>query len=128
MKRNRKVYAFATVTVMLLGLLSRKASTLLPEFMTIYLGDALWALMIFFGMAFLFSRLKTSRVWLVSLLFCWFIEITQLYHAPWIDAIRATTLGGLILGFGFLWSDILAYAIGTLAGALLDYCLIRRKK
>ncbi len=39
-------------------------------------------------------------------------EALQLYHAPWIEAIRQTRVGGLILGFGFLWSDIICYAIG----------------
>lgn len=126
--RSRKLYAFLTIIVMVLGLLSRKAAFLLPDIVTMYLGDALWALMIFFGAAFLFPKLKTSRIWLLSLLFCWFIETTQLYHAPWIDAIRATTLGGLILGFGFLWSDIIAYTVGTLVGALLDYYLVRKTR
>ena len=40
------------------------------------------------------------------------VELSQLYHAPWIDSIRQTTLGGLILGFGFLWSDLACYAVG----------------
>ncbi|MEC1172420.1 DUF2809 domain-containing protein, partial [Bacillus paralicheniformis] len=40
-----------------------------------------------------------------------------LYHAPWIDAIRAVPLGGLILGYGFLCSDLLAYVLGISAGA-----------
>ncbi len=43
------------------------------------------------------------------------VELSQLYHAPWIDSIRQTTLGGLILGFGFLWSDLACYALGVLA-------------
>ena len=48
------------------------------------------------------------------------IEISQLYHAAWIDAIRNTTLGGLILGFGFLWSDLVCYTIGIIVGAIID--------
>ena len=48
------------------------------------------------------------------------IEISQLYHAPWIDSIRATTLGGLILGFGFLWSDLICYTVGIVIGAIID--------
>ncbi len=48
------------------------------------------------------------------------IELSQLYHAPWIDSIRQTTLGGLILGFGFLWSDLACYAVGVVLGVLVD--------
>jgi hypothetical protein len=127
-RRSRKLSAFLTVLVMLAGLTSRRIAYLLPEVITTYLGDVLWALMIFLGIAFLFPKLKTSRIWLIALLFCWFIEVTQLYHAPWLDAIRETTIGGLVLGFGFLWSDILAYTIGTLIGVFIDRWLLYREK
>ncbi len=33
---------------------------------------------------------------------------------------RHTTLGGLILGFGFLWSDLVCYALGVELGVLVD--------
>ena len=56
----------------------------------------------------------------LALVFSYLIEISQLYHAPWIDAIRATALGGLVLGFGFLWSDILCYTVGVLLGIIVD--------
>ena len=47
------------------------------------------------------------------------VEISQLYHAPWIDSIRQTTLAALILGFGFLWSDLVCYAAGVSLGILI---------
>jgi hypothetical protein len=34
--------------------------------------------------------------------------------------IRRTTLGGLILGYGFLWSDLAAYLLGIMAGTIID--------
>jgi hypothetical protein len=86
-----------------------------------YLGDALWAAMVFYMAAFIFNKKSTVKVAVIALLFSYCIEISQLYHAPWIDNIRATTLGGLVLGFGFLWSDILAYTIGVSSAALLEY-------
>lgn len=46
-------------------------------------------------------------------------ELLQLYHAPWIEAIRQTRIGGLLLGFGFLWSDIICYAVGVMLAYLL---------
>jgi len=48
------------------------------------------------------------------------IELSQLYHAPWIDSIRHTTLGGLILGFGFVWSDLICYAVGVGLGLAIE--------
>jgi Protein of unknown function (DUF2809) len=40
--------------------------------------------------------------------------------APWIDSIRQTILGGLILGFGFLWSDFACYAVGVALGVMIE--------
>lgn len=57
---------------------------------------------------------------IISLSFCFVIEFSQLYHAEWIDQIRDTSLGGLVLGYGFLWSDIEAYTIRIAACAAIE--------
>ncbi|MEB3053018.1 DUF2809 domain-containing protein [Bacillus pseudomycoides] len=119
-KRNRLLYAILTIIVVILGLASRKFAYALPNLLNAYLGDALWALMIFIGFGFLFHKMKIKKIAFLSLLFCYGIEISQLYHADWIDNIRATTLGGLALGYGFLWSDLLAYTIGVGTGMLCE--------
>ncbi|MCY9159909.1 DUF2809 domain-containing protein [Bacillus atrophaeus] len=119
-ERNRFAYAGMTAVVMGLGLLSRKIPDVLPDVLNIYAGDALWALMIFLGTRFIFHTMKTSRAGLISLAFCYLIECSQLYHADWIDQIRDTTLGGLVLGYGFLWSDLGAYTIGIGIGVVID--------
>lgn len=120
---NRKSYFFLIVFTVLLGLSSRKFSILFPEIINQYLGDALWALMVYWLFRFIKPSLTFLNTSLFALLFSYSIEISQLYHANWIDSIRKTTLGGLILGFGFLWSDILAYSIGVFIGFLLDTIL-----
>lgn len=125
-KRNRILYAIFTIIVIVLGLSSRKFAYALPDILNAYLGDALWALMIFTGFGFLFPKLETKKLAVISLIFCYGIEISQLYHAEWIDSIRATTLGGLVLGYGFLWSDLVAYTIGVGVGMICE--LILRKK
>ena len=125
-KRNRLLYAVFTIVVVILGLSSRKFAFALPDLLNDYLGDALWALMIFTGFGFLFPKIETKKLAFISLIFCYGIEISQLYHAEWIDSIRATTLGGLVLGYGFLWSDLVAYTIGVGVGMLGEFML--RKK
>ena len=102
MKRNRLLYATFTILVIILGLSSRKFAFALPALLNNYLGDALWALMIFIGFGFLFPKIEMKKLALISLMFCYGIEVSQLYHAEWIDSIRATTLGGLVLGYGFV--------------------------
>ncbi|MEC0903001.1 MULTISPECIES: DUF2809 domain-containing protein [Bacillus] len=125
-KRNRLLYATFTIIVIILGLSSRKFAFALPELLNDYLGDALWALMIFIGFGFLFSKIETKKLAFISLIFCYGIEMSQLYHAEWIDNIRATTLGGLVLGYGFLWSDLVAYTIGVGVGLIFEFILQRK--
>lgn len=48
-------------------------------------------------------------------------ELSQLWHTPILDAIRSTTIGKLMLGVGFVWSDLVCYAAGT----ILAYFFIR---
>lgn len=128
-KRNRLLYGLMIVIVITLGLLSRKMAYAIPEIINAYLGDALWALMIFIGFGFIFKDMETKKIALMAITFCYLIEISQLYHAPWIDSIRKTTLCGLVLGYGFLWSDLIAYAIGIAVGVILEviYGIIKRQ-
>lgn len=64
--------------------------------------------------------MSRKGVFLISLLFCYFIEVSQLYQASWINNLRNTTIGGLILGHGFLWSDILAYTFGVTIATIFE--------
>lgn len=117
---NRIRYMFMSLIVMCLGLLSRKFVDYIPDIINMFLGDSLWALMIYLLIRMILIKFSINRVALISILFCFSIEISQLYHEPWIDAIRRTTLGGLVLGYGFLWSDLGAYLLGIVVGIIID--------
>lgn len=127
MKRNRKLYAGCIMMVILLGLLSRRFGALLPPWAAAYAGDILWGMMIFLMTGFLFHRKKTTPIAAIAYAFSVMVEVSQLYHAPWIDAVRAHRLGGLLLGYGFLWSDLLCYLAGVLAGALLERLIMKKE-
>ncbi len=122
--RNRLFYLTLIVAAVALGLASRHFS-FLPSFVHLYIGDVLWALMVFFIFGFLFPRQAIMRLAFYALCFSYAIEFSQLYHAPWIDNIRANRLGGLVLGFGFLWSDLIAYIVGISLGAAGETSLNR---
>ena len=129
MKRNRILYAVLAAACIGLGLASRAFLADLPAFLGEYGGDTIWAMMVYFLFAVLLAR---KPVWLVSLcalVFSYGIEFSQIYHAPWIDSVRATTLGGLVLGQGFLVSDLICYAAGILIALLIDTLIegIRRR-
>ena len=126
MKRSRLKYLTAAVVVVLLGLASRHYSDLIPPVVASYAGDTLWALTAFLGIGILFPGSSTARVGLAAMLFAVSIELSQLYQTPWINQLRNTTLGALILGQGFLWSDILCYAIGVGSGYILELWLYRK--
>ena len=59
-KRNRLIYGIVTLIVMFLGLCSRKLKYFIPDFLNVYLGDALWALMILCCVD-LFSKLQKQK-------------------------------------------------------------------
>ena len=89
------------------------------EWMKLYAGDVLWAAMIYWGFKFLFAQ-EPKRTAFYALISCFLIEFSQLYHAPWIDQIRSNRLGGLVLGFGFLWSDLSCYLVGVVGSYFVD--------
>jgi hypothetical protein len=114
--RSRVVYAIVLLLVIAAGLGSRLFGRHLPAFVATYAGDTLYATMVFVGLGLLVPRWSTARLAATALGLCVAIEISQLHHATWIDAIRRTTPGALVLGQGFLWSDLACYAAGVTLG------------
>ncbi|WP_127846322.1 ribosomal maturation YjgA family protein [Psychroflexus aestuariivivens] len=117
-------YAFLMLLSIGFGLASRRLNLGIPTEVNLYLGDAIWALMVYFGFRMFWPRLAIIQSAILAISFSFAIEISQLYQADWINEIRQTLLGGLILGFGFLWSDLVAYSIGVVFGFGIDYLLI----
>jgi hypothetical protein len=126
--RSRGRCAIALVLVIAAGLGSRVFGHVLPAFVAAYAGDTLYATMIVVGLALVAPRWPTARLVATALALSVAIEVSQLYHAPWIDAIRATTPGALVLGYGFLWSDLACYVVGVLLGGGLDVLLAHERR
>jgi hypothetical protein len=118
--RSRLVNATLLLLTVALGWASRRFSPALPDFVARYAGDALWAAMVFWLAAVACPRGRTRSLAAGALVTATVVELSQLVHAPWLDAARATRLGALALGQGFLWSDLACYAAGVCAAALLD--------
>ena len=123
-KRNRTLYAFLIIATIGMGLASRE--DFVPKLIFPYLGDILYTLMIFFVIGFLFSKLSSLKVALIAISICFIIEISQFYETDWIIDLRRNKLGGLILGFGFLWSDLISYVVGGILGFSLEYFLLKK--
>ena len=119
-RRNPLIQIILIGLACLLGIGSRHYAQVLPGFIGAYAGDTLWAWAAFLGIGLVLSQASTRTIALLAMACSVAVEISQLYHAPWIDSIRQRTLGGLILGFGFLWSDLACYAVGVGMGVMID--------
>ncbi len=117
--QRRAISALAAAAVVALGLVWRSDWLPLSPFVRKYGGDALWASLVFCLVCFCRPRMKIVTAAVLALVVAVAVECSQLYHAPWIDAIRATRPGRLILGSTFNAPDIPAYALGILVGALV---------
>jgi len=120
--RNRVKYFIYIIITIIVGLFSR--TSYIPDFILPYLGDTLYTLMFFFIFGFLFPKMSSLKVALISIFTCYAIELSQLCQAPWFNQIRSYRLGGLIFGFGFLWTDIISYTIGGILGFAIEKGLI----
>jgi hypothetical protein len=120
--RPRWRIALAGALILPLGLLTRSGLPL-PGPVRDYGGDTLYATLVFFLVALIWPL---APAWLLALLafaLCVAVEISQLLRAPWLEALRATAPGRLVLGAGFLWADLVCYAAGALLGwALFLIC------
>lgn len=117
-KRNRGQITLCISLCILLGLLSR--STLpLPVFFRTYGGDTLWASMFYFIFLWLWPKQKAALIFVITVLFAFVIECSQMIDVAWLNALRQTPLR-LLLGQGFLISDLLCYVVGAVLAYVLD--------
>jgi len=123
--RRRFAALAATIATIALGLASRRWPDALPAVFGKYPGDALWALMVFFGWRTLRPRACTRDVALLAAATSAAVECAKLWQAPWLVAFRHTTLGHLLLGHVFSWHNLAAYGIGVIVGVALDRLLLR---
>lgn len=125
--RSRAVFLVLAAGTIVLGLATRRFRRALPAAVGLYAGDVLWATMVYLLLAAIWPRVSFRRLAVGTAAFALAVEVGQLYHAPWIDAVRDTRLGGLVLGFGFLWSDVACYAVGVALAVALDWWITRSR-
>lgn len=103
-----------------LAVFTRRYDELLPELVAGYLPDMLWAMAVFAAIGLFFPTAATWQVasgaYVIAVLF----EFSQLYHSPWIDAVRSTPLGASALGTEFLVTSLVCYAVGIILSMLIE--------
>jgi hypothetical protein len=123
--RNRTWYSVAVVIVIVAGLASRRWPVL-PDLLGKYPGDALWAAMVYLGWGIVLPKASPGRIALLASVICVGVECLKLWQTPWLASLQHTTLGHLVFGHVFSWSNFPAYAAGILAAFLLETALRRR--
>lgn len=125
--KQKVTYSLIIGITVFCGIYARIKTVWFPDCVNLVLGDILYAFMVYFLVAFLFMNRSLAFRFKMAILFCYLIEISQLYQSEWINALRVTVLGKLVLGSGFLWTDLLAYAIGAGVAFLVDKFCIRHR-
>jgi hypothetical protein len=119
--KSRFAWFILIALTIVIGLLSRHIGGI-----PLFAGDVLWATMIYFMVRFLYITKPVKFIVIASLLFCYAIEFSQLYQAPWINHIRHTVIGELVLGEVFEWGDLLSYTAGVAIGVFVELKLLQR--
>ena len=124
--RPRSLYAILLAITVALGLGSRQYGAALPDVIARYAGDALWATMVMWIYALILPRASTARLAILALATAYAVELSQLLRASWLNVARESRVGALVLGQGFLWSDLVCYAVGVGIGVMLDASWFRK--
>ena len=121
MRRRRARFAVLAVATMATGLAVHHAprDAIGPAARDVA-GDALWATMLAWWIGALVPRVGAGARAVGTYAACVAVETSQRLHTPALDALRATTLGRLVLGSGFDARDLVAYAVGVLAAWSLE--------
>ncbi len=115
-QRKILVSLIGIIVLIPLGLYSRHLKWIPEE-----TGDALWAMMVFCLWRIILVKQSLRLVAIISLTHSFLVEFSQILRWSWLVSFRSTFIGHMMLGQGFLWTDLLAYMIGI----LLIFCLFQ---
>jgi len=118
--RARAAYAALAIGTIVAGLAVHLGGVPMSPVVRDVVGDALWAAMLTWWVSALVPRMALGARAALALAACCAVEVSQLYHAPALDAVRATRFGHLVLGSGFDPRDFAAYALGVFAASALE--------
>jgi hypothetical protein len=122
--RKRVRYLVLAMGTIAVGLMVHLGGSFLPPAFRDILGDALWAMMIVWWMGVAAPRLALRTRGLAALAVCVAVELSQRYHTPFLDALRATLPGHLVLGSGYDPRDFLAYTAGVVFAVVLARVIV----
>lgn len=105
------------------GLAVRKLPIGLPQAIVKHGGSILWALLIYWVISALRPMWTPRQSGVFAVVITTTVELSQLYHAPALDALRETTFGALMLGRVFSPWDVISYAAAVVFGVTIDQAI-----
>lgn len=111
---KRVIYLLLFAFFIWLALATRHHKTWFTPLVVKYGGDVIWAGAFLFLLRIIFIKTPLYKLAILCYVLGVLDELSQLIKTPWANEIRSTTLGRLMFGVGFVWSDLLCYLIGTL--------------
>jgi hypothetical protein len=118
--RQRAWYVALGLVTLICGLVVRFAPLGLPWFVVKYGGSTMWALMVYWVLAFVWPRMAPVWLAVAAGVIATLVEFQRLYHSPGLDAFRHSLAGILLLGNFFSGRDIAAYWAAIVVGASVD--------
>jgi hypothetical protein len=119
-------FLLCALLTMATGLLVHRFGAGLGRVVQDVAGDALWGMMIAWGIGALWPQVGMTIRAMLAYAVCAAVEASQLIHMPWLDAVRASGLGHLVLGSDFDGRDLLAYAGGVCGAVILERIVAQR--
>lgn len=111
-----------------LGFVTRMTSLPMPDLVRNYGGDVLSATCIYFGVRFILDTRNLWQCGVIAFVICVLIELQQLITWEPLLRLREDTPMDILLGHGFLWSDLVCYAVGVALGLGISRYLESRER
>jgi hypothetical protein len=104
----------ALLVLVPVGFLTKEYSGPGRHFVNGYLGGVLYVVFWVWVVLLLRPRLRPARVAAAVLVITCLLEAAQLWHPPFLEAIRSTLVGRTLIGTTFSWGDFPCYVAGAL--------------
>ena len=127
MRYNRSALLMSLAIIVPFGLVTKFYSGIGHQWLNDTFGgipyEIFWILLV----AWFWPRGKALTVALSVFVGTCLLEVLQLWQPPWLQAVRATLPGRLVLGNTFTWGDFPYYGVGCGLGWLWLWALAQQR-
>ncbi len=119
----RRPYGISLIATLVMGVATQFVEGPNLVWIARQLGGTFYVLLWIFLTLTAFPKWRASAVCGAALLATLLVECAQLAHPAWLENLRSTRPGRLLLGSDFDWMDFPYYGLGYLVGLIWTRCL-----